>query len=348
MKKMLTCLLLTLLMLCSLMPSALAANKAAEEAAETLYELGLFRGTGTNPDGTPIFDLDKTPSRNQAVIMLVRLLGKEQEALSGNWDLPFTDVPKGSTAYPYIGYAYANGLTNGTTKTTYSGTAPIRTNQYITFVLRAMGYESGKDFEVSTAWTLSDKLGFTHWQYNAANAANFLRADVAKISASALSAPLKDGETLLADRLVAEGVFTKAQYDDAAGKSAAPAPEKTEEKPFTETGFGDKWLHEYLLSLEPDSVGLHLTAFEGKNTFDTYRFENRFLYWEISAALKEHYSFVRIREADVTPASSYDPETMEPLTTLVTATNNSDGRNHITIDIKEADETCWHSAYYFY
>jgi len=231
MKKKLFCLFLAVLMACSLMPSALAANKAAEEAAETLYELGLFRGTGTNADGTPIFDLDKTPSRNQAVIMLVRLLGKEQEALAGNWTLPFTDVPKNSTAYPYIGYAYANGLTNGTTKTTYSGTAPIRANQYITFVLRAMGYESGKDFEVSTAWTLSDKLGITHWQYNAANAASFLRSDVAMISANALSAPLKGINLPLADKLMIENVFTQAQYDSALGLTDDDSGKETADKP---------------------------------------------------------------------------------------------------------------------
>ena len=223
MKKKLSCLLLTLLMVVSLMPAASAANANATKAAETLYELGLFRGTGTNPDGTPIFDLDKTPTRNQAVIMLVRLLGKEQEALNGTWDLPFTDVAKGSTVYPYIGYAYANGLTNGYTATTYCGTNPIRANQYITFVLRAMGYESGKDFEVGTAWELSDKLGITHNRYNAVNAASFLRSDVAFISASALSAQLQGSKLTLADKLMVENVFTKAQYERATGQADKPS-----------------------------------------------------------------------------------------------------------------------------
>ena len=105
MKKKFLCLMLTLVMVFSLVPSAVAANDEATQAAQTLYELGLFRGTGTNPDGTPIFALEQTPTRNQAVIMLVRLLGKEEEALAGNWELPFADVAKGSTAYPYIGYA---------------------------------------------------------------------------------------------------------------------------------------------------------------------------------------------------------------------------------------------------
>ena len=199
--KKLSCLILTLIMILSLVPAASAVSNEATEAAQTLYELGLFRGTGTNKDGTPIFDLDKTPTRNQAIIMLVRLLGKEQEALAGKWDLPFTDVPKNSTTYPYIGYAYANGLTNGTSATTYGGKNPIRANQYITFVLRALGYVSGEDFKVSTAWELSDKLGITNGEYNADNANRFIRGDVAKISESALSAKLKGSNVMLLRKL---------------------------------------------------------------------------------------------------------------------------------------------------
>jgi len=186
MKKKLSCLILTLIMAFSLLPTVSAANDEATEAAETLYDLGLFRGTGTNPDGTPIFDLDKTPTRNQAVIMLVRLLGKEQEALTGNWELPFTDVPKNSTAYPYIGYAYANGLTNGTSATTYSGTNPIKANQYIAFVLRSLGYVSGRDFQVGTSWKLANDIGLTDGEYDK-NPASFTRGDVALISCQSLS-----------------------------------------------------------------------------------------------------------------------------------------------------------------
>lgn len=180
MKQKLISLLLAAVLVCSMMPSALAASDTATEAAQALYELGLFKGTGTNADGTPIFDLDKTPTRNQAIIMLVRLLGKEDEALAGTWGLPFTDVTE--AMHPYIGYAYTNGLTNGYTATTYNGTAPIRANQYIAFVLRALGYASGKDFEVGTSYLLSDELGITDGTY--ASTTSFTRGDVAEISDS--------------------------------------------------------------------------------------------------------------------------------------------------------------------
>ena len=47
-----------------------AASDEAVNAAEELYARGLFKGTGTDSDGLPIFDLDRTPTRNEAVTML--------------------------------------------------------------------------------------------------------------------------------------------------------------------------------------------------------------------------------------------------------------------------------------
>ena len=195
---------LALLLICCMIPPALSADQSTQ-AADVLYELGLFKGTGTNPDGTPIYDLGKTPTRNQAIIMLVRLLGKEDEAKAGTWDIPFTDVS--DAMRPYIGYAYTNGLTNGYTATTYNGGAPIKANQYITFVLRALGYESGKDFEVSSAWTLSDELGITAGQYQKGGA--FTRGNVAEISWGTLSATVRGTDQVLAEKLRADGAIPK-------------------------------------------------------------------------------------------------------------------------------------------
>ncbi len=95
-----------------------AATKE-ERAAQNLYSLGLFNGVGNKEDGTPIFDLNRGLTRHEAVTMLVRLLGKEDQAKSGTWSTPFTDVA--IWAAPYVGYAYANGLTTGTGATTFSG-----------------------------------------------------------------------------------------------------------------------------------------------------------------------------------------------------------------------------------
>ena len=167
-------------------PQDIAQEK--EQAAQALYKLGLFRGVSTASDGTPVFDLESVPTRNQAVIMLVRLLGKEEEALSGKWEIPFKDVPSGSATAPYIGYAYANGLTRGTSETTYSGTNPVTRNQYLLFLMRAMGYANHTYYsnEMSTADAefVADKLGLL----DGTDAGRFTRGDVALISNRALDA----------------------------------------------------------------------------------------------------------------------------------------------------------------
>ena len=142
MKRKLLAVLLILVLLVSLAPAAFAAAQpAADEAqlaAETLHDLGLFQGVGTNADGTPNFSLTRAPTRQEAVTMLVRLLGAEQEALAGDWEIPFTDVD--AWARPYVGYAYANGLTQGTGATRFGGASTVTATQYLTFVLRALGY----------------------------------------------------------------------------------------------------------------------------------------------------------------------------------------------------------------
>ena len=80
--------ILGFLLLCVL----LCGTATTAYAADVLYDLGLFSGTGTKADGTPNFDLDRTPARHEAVTMLVSLLGKKEGALAGNWETPFTDV----------------------------------------------------------------------------------------------------------------------------------------------------------------------------------------------------------------------------------------------------------------
>ncbi len=202
-------------------PVSFAADSEAKASADTLYSLGLFQGKGTNEDGTPVYDLDSAATRNEAVTLLVRLLGKEAEAKSGSWDMPFTDVEE--WAKPYVGYAYAKGLAKGTTETSFGGEDTVTASQYITFVLRALGYDSSTDFKWDAAWELSDTIGVTDGSYNASS--SFLRGDAALISANALKAKQKNSTQTLAQKLISEGVFTEDKYKsviEAASESAEP------------------------------------------------------------------------------------------------------------------------------
>lgn len=193
-------LFLAIVMCCSMAPSAFAENDAATAAANKLHALGLFNGTGTDAYGNPVFDLDRAPTRHEAVTMLVRLLGKDAEAKAGTWDIPFTDVA--DWAKPYVGYAYANGLTSGTSATTFSGNTSVSASQYLTFILRALGYESGIDFQWNAAWELSDLIGLTAGEYNATTT-EFLRGDVAILSRAALYVNTVDDNRMLLVRILA-------------------------------------------------------------------------------------------------------------------------------------------------
>lgn len=188
-------------------------------AAERLKALGLFQGVGTNPDGSTNFDLARAPSRTEALVMLIRLLGKGEEALSGSWTHPFTDVPK--WADKYVGYAYENKLTNGISASKF-GTDNASCQMYLTFVLRSLGYSDagGKDFSWNSPEALALSVGIMP---EGIHTENFLRADVVMISEAALAAKLKDTSVTLSDKL-------KLQEKKEEPEAAIPSWNKTYSK----------------------------------------------------------------------------------------------------------------------
>lgn len=179
--------------------SALDITKAID-AANTLYAFGLFNGTGKDIYGNPTFDLNRAATRQEAITMLVRLLGKEEEALAGTWELPFTDVA--DWAVPYVGYAYANGLTSGIGSDTFGADDPVTAAQYITFALRSLGYSSETDFTWSSPWYFAYYIGLCeHGEYRDANNTAFKRGDVAIVSLNVLGKPHKETGVSIIERL---------------------------------------------------------------------------------------------------------------------------------------------------
>ncbi len=212
MKKLLTALIITIVTVCALTVTASALNfTAARSAADTLYALGLFKGTGIDAAGRPKYELSRVPSRYEAVTMLVRILGKEDEALSGTWETPFTDVAE--WAKPYVGYAYKNDLTSGTTDTLFGGETEVTAAQYITFVLRALGYSSDTDFSWSEPWELAQSLGlYGNEDYTQQDNSNFRRAHVALLSFNALKVPHKTTGECIAYRIYDDAIASQKSY----------------------------------------------------------------------------------------------------------------------------------------
>ena len=178
--------------------SAFAANYT--NCADSLHEIGLFQGTQNS------YDLDRTPTRAEAAVMLVRLLGKEAEAKALTYTAPFTDL-KGWEK-PYVQYLYSNGLANGTNRTTFNPTGKCTAQMYAVFLLRALGYSDTADFSYANAIETAREQGI--YDTGIINVQNFLRDDAAAASYTALSVSPKNSKGTLLDQLVSENAITEA------------------------------------------------------------------------------------------------------------------------------------------
>ena len=176
--------------------------------AASLKTLTLFRGSDTGyGEG---FDLEKAPTRMEALIMLIRLLGEESEALTCTAYQPFTDVP--DWALPYAAYAYSKGYTNGVGPTTFGTTMSASAEMYTEFLLRALRYSSTAQSDISNAPERAYFAGvLTAGEVSALRVSAFLRADVVYLSYYALETNVSGGSKL-SDTLIARGVFSDAAY----------------------------------------------------------------------------------------------------------------------------------------
>ena len=185
---------------------------AGQSAAEELFELGLVKGTGKLPDGSPNFDLARTLTRGEAVVMLVLLLGAEEDALTGDYSHPFTDA---GWADAYIGYAYANHLTNGVSDTEYNTQGETSLSQFLTLVLHALGYS---DVDWRNPYPVADAVGLDYPMGE-----GFYRADLMVICLNALDCSLKDQDITLRTKLVNAGVID-AEPDSRPAEAFVPGP----------------------------------------------------------------------------------------------------------------------------
>lgn len=182
--------------------------------ATALKSLNLFRGSFTGyGEG---FDLELSPTRLQALIMFIRVLGEEEQALAWTGTTHFTDISKGSDAEKYVGYAYEKGYTNGYSATQFKPGNPVNAGQYTEFVLRAMGYSSAANTDLSDTLLRAEQAGvLTSGETARLQMEKFLRADLVYISYYALYAQLPDSWNTLADALMDKGVFSMSAWRNA-------------------------------------------------------------------------------------------------------------------------------------
>ena len=201
MKKTITLLLAFALSLALAVPALAYDEATATRRANELYAAGLFNGYGNDANGNPVFGLNDTATRAQGITMFVRVLGKADEAQqnAAAYDLPFHDLPDWCRGY--VGYAYANKYTSGTSGTTFSPNDTLTANQFMTFCLRSLGYVEGKDFYYTDPTELAAKLGIIRqgeWQNNTTP---FKRGDMVLMAYNTLYVAPSVMETLPADNI---------------------------------------------------------------------------------------------------------------------------------------------------
>lgn len=181
-----------LILLSTFTQSTFAYSQGQLSNAVTLKSLGLFFG-----DSSFNFDLDRTPTRVETLVMLIRIMGFEEEVENnyGEGNHPFDDVPEWADSY--VHYAYKKDLVNGVSPTKIGTRNPANAKTYLTFMLRALGYsdKNNMDFTYENPFELANRIGLTNLK---SEPKNFTRGDLVDISINALRAKIKgSGESLI-------------------------------------------------------------------------------------------------------------------------------------------------------
>lgn len=134
-----------------------------EKEAKMLYDMGLFKGKSTEQY---LPDLQGKTNRQEAIKQLGIIL---------QWDIEedqvsqFTDVE--AWAQPYVKKAVELGITNGKTSDSFGGEDPITGRELLTFLLRAIGYDSEyvydmAEFDGAIEFGINSSYGFHEQELN--------------------------------------------------------------------------------------------------------------------------------------------------------------------------------------
>ncbi|MDO5397998.1 MAG: hypothetical protein Q4G33_08695 [bacterium] len=151
--------------------------------AEALNQVGLLKG---NENG---LDLLKPLTRAEAITLLIRAMGLEENALANSNQNIFIDMYNTVWAIPYAVCAYERGITTETEDGLFNPECLVTADQFSTFVLRASG-EHDIDYTKGTQ-ILIDRNIITAEQAETMDL--FTRGDMAKIIYKAREKGLMNG-----------------------------------------------------------------------------------------------------------------------------------------------------------
>lgn len=202
MRQKLIAMLCTVVLTIGLMPMALALPDEGTQAAETLHTLHIVNGSKEG------YDVGRAPTRLEAVLVLTRLLGVQQEAARTEVATRFTDLP--TWCDETLSYAYRQGWDSGASSTVFGAAESIDANRFCSMLLKALGYQK---FDFYGAETFARHIGLISTDQTLTGE-DFTRGDLFVMAAESLTFHYADRDQTVIEQLVDKGLTTEKTARD--------------------------------------------------------------------------------------------------------------------------------------
>lgn len=205
----------------------LSASNDFEESGKFLKDLSIIKGN-ENGDLKPYSNL----TREESIVILLRMLKKEEEALKVPMESVFNDIPKGYWASKYISYAKKNGLTNGIGDNKFGIRKNVTTKELVSFMLKSLNYSA--DWASEDVMDKAQKLGLLKGVKSDADKA-ITRGNVFIIMKNTLNTKVKGTEKTLITRFKNDNSKKKtdnSKLSDNVNLNIAKVDKKSVEKAF--------------------------------------------------------------------------------------------------------------------
>ena len=172
--------------------------------ANKLKNLGIIKGTGRG------FELERTLNKDEASVILVRLLQKEEDALNTYIPISFEDVP--DWAYPYVGYLYNRDMIASKTPLEFGAFDDISAEQFTEVMLKILGYdEAAGDFKSGQCLDMAKQIELlSDSEFKSITESKaFDRKQAVLVIYNTLKTSIKGSRKALINKLLEEGNISK-------------------------------------------------------------------------------------------------------------------------------------------
>lgn len=183
-------------------------------SVDTLNKLDIVKGDSTG------FNLEGELKRSEAAVVIIRLLGKEDEVLKNSEMYAvkaiFNDVEPSDWFAPYVGYAVQEGIIDGFADHTFLPNHSVTEKAMVKLVLSVVGYEYNKDYRWDNIYQKAFEFGiFTDESYKTKIRDNiaYTRGDAFDLTRTVLESKVKGKEVSLIESWVEAGRVSKKSVE---------------------------------------------------------------------------------------------------------------------------------------